>query len=333
MPNDLVRQTTDHAIESFTQAAASASVAGMKRCHILPLFLLAACTPPAVKAPDAPVASAGPTLPDEASIPAGPEGDAIRRGLAIISDTRAAAPEYAGNQLRCANCHLDAGRKAGAAPLWAAYGNFPAYRAKNGRINSFEKRVQDCFIYSINGTPPPFGGEVLLAVSAYAGWLAQGQKIGVSPPGRGFPAIAQPGQAPDDARGQALFAKKCAACHGADGQGMMDGQTVVNPPLWGQNSYNWGAGMAQVDKAAAFIRANMPLGEGGSLSVQQAWDIAWFINGQVRPQDPRLAGSIAATRKAHHDRPWSRYATKVAGIMLGDPASTPPHHTPNGHEF
>lgn len=274
-----------------------------------------------------------PQIPEEASIPAGPAGDAIRRGLAIISDTQAAAPQHAGNKLRCANCHLDAGRTAGAAPLWAAYGNFPAYREKNGRMNSFEKRVQDCFIYSMNGAPPPLGGEVLLAVSAYAGWLAQGQRIGVSPPGRGFPAIAAPAAAPDDTRGKALFAEHCASCHGPDGQGLMDGDTVVNPPLWGPNSYNWGAGMAQVDKAAAFIRANMPLGLGNSLTVQQAWDIAWYIDGQVRPQDPRFAGDVAGTRGVHHKSPWSRYGTRVVGQMLGDPATTPPHHTPVGHDF
>lgn len=274
-----------------------------------------------------------PAIPDEATIPAGPAGDVIRRGLAIITDTRSAAPQHVGNSLRCANCHLDAGRTAGAAPLWAAYGNFPAWRDKNGRMNSFERRVQDCFIYSMNGAPPPLGGEVLLAVSAYAGWLAQGQRIGVSPPGRGFPALAAPAAAPDDARGKALFAEHCAACHGADGQGMQDGDTVINPPLWGPNSYNWGAGMAQVDKAAAFIRANMPLGNGGSLTVQQAWDIAWFIDGQLRPQDPRYAGDPAATRAAHHDRRWSRYGTRVAGRLLGDPATTPPHHTPAGHDF
>lgn len=274
-----------------------------------------------------------PPLPDEASIPAGPAGDAIRRGLAIFTDTQAAVPQHAGNRLRCANCHLDAGRTAGAAPLWAAYGNFPAYRDKNGRMNSFEKRVQDCFIYSMNAAPPPLGGEVLLAVSAYAGWLAQGQRIGVSPPGRGFPAMAAPAAAPDDARGQALFGEHCASCHGDDGQGLMDGDTVVNPPLWGPGSYNWGAGMAQVDKAAAFIRANMPLGSGNSLTVQQAWDIAWYIDGQVRPQDPRFDGDLAATRAAHHNRQWSRYGTRVAGQLLGDSAHTPPHHTPADHDF
>ena len=126
-----------------------------------PLLALAAVAGVAAADPAAP--------PPESAIPAGPDGDAIRRGLDIITNTRAAAPEFAGNDLRCANCHLDAGRTAGAAPLWAAYGNFPVWRDKNKQMNSFEKRVQDCFIYSINGKPPPLGGEVLLAVSAYAG--------------------------------------------------------------------------------------------------------------------------------------------------------------------
>jgi thiosulfate dehydrogenase len=310
----------------------------MRLRAFLPLAL-AGCTPPAAAPPaPAPQSTPGATaLPAESAIPAGPEGEAIRRGLAIITETRAAAPQYAGNDLRCANCHLDAGRTAGAAPLWAAYGNFPAWRAKNGRMNSFEKRVQDCFIYSINGTPPPLGGEVLLAVSAYAGWLAQGQRIGVSPPGRGFPAIAAPTLPPNDARGKAVFTEVCAACHGEDGQGLKDGDTIINPPLWGKASYNWGAGMAQVDKAAAFIRANMPVGNAGTLSVQQAWDVAWYIDGQVRPQDPRFAGNLPATRAEHHNRagvPFgSRYATTVAGRTLGDPATTPPHHVPPGHDF
>jgi thiosulfate dehydrogenase len=271
--------------------------------------------------------------PPESAIPAGPDGDAIRLGINIITNTSSAAPEFAGNDLRCANCHLDAGRTAGAAPLRAAFGNFPVWRDKNKRMNSFEKRVQDCFIYSMNGKPPPLGGEVLMAVSAYAGWLAQGQRIGVSPPGRGFPAITAPPLPPNDARGKAVFGETCASCHGPDGQGLKDGDTVVNPPLWGPRSYNWGAGMAQVDKAAAFIRANMPLGNGGSLTPQQAWDVAWFIDGQTRPQDPRFAGNLAATRAEHHNRPWSRYGTLIAGRAAGDPATAPRHNVPPGHEF
>ena len=42
--------------------------------------------------------------------------------------------------------------------------NFPAFRKKNGEINSFQKRVQDCFLYSMNGVPPPLGSRELLAI-------------------------------------------------------------------------------------------------------------------------------------------------------------------------
>ena len=74
-----------------------------------------------------------------------------------MTDTAALAPRYVGNGLVCSNCHLDAGRKAGAAPMWAAFVNFPAFRKNNGEINSIQKRAQDCFLYSLNGSPPPLG--------------------------------------------------------------------------------------------------------------------------------------------------------------------------------
>ena len=81
--------------------------------------------------------------------------------------------------------------------------------------------------------------------------------------------------------------------------------------------------MATIDKAAAFIHANMPQGQEGSLSVQQAWDVATYIDGKVRPQDPRFDGDPQATRRRHHDARVSRYGTVVAGHTLGDPATTP----------
>ncbi|MBC7506981.1 MAG: cytochrome C, partial [Sandarakinorhabdus sp.] len=122
-----------------------------------------------------------------ANAPADAYGDAVRLGAKLMTDTATLAPRYVGNGLVCSNCHLDAGRKAGAAPLWAAFVNFPAFRKKNGEINSFQKRVQDCFLYSLNGTPPPFGSRELLAIESYAAFMARGLPSGMSPPGRSFP--------------------------------------------------------------------------------------------------------------------------------------------------
>jgi thiosulfate dehydrogenase len=277
-------------------------------------------SPPPVATP-APAALFVP--PTAAEAPADAYGDAVRLGARLLTETRALAPQHVGNGLACSNCHLDAGRKPGAAPLWAAFVNFPAFRKKNGEINSFQKRVQDCFLYSMNGKPPALGSRELLAIESYAAFMARGLPSGVSPAGRGFPALASPPQPGDDARGAGVYAEKCSICHGANGAGQTVGATVY-PPLWGPRSYNWGAGMATIDKAAAFIHANMPQGQEGSLSVQQAWDVATFIDGKVRPQDPRYAGSPQATRARHHASPFSRYGTVVAGQLLGDPATTPP---------
>lgn len=259
-----------------------------------------------------------------ANAPADAYGDAVRLGAKLMTDTATLAPRYVGNGLVCSNCHLDVGRKAGAAPLWAAFVNFPAFRKKNGEINSFQKRVQDCFLYSLNGTPPPFGSRELLAIESYAAFMARGLPSGMSPPGRSFPTIMPPALPANDARGGAVFAEKCASCHGPEGAGKAVAGDRTYPPLWGTRSFNWGAGMATIDKAAAFIHANMPLGQEGSLSVQQAWDVANFIDGKIRPQDPRFDGSTEATRKQHHDSPFSRYGTVVAGRLLGDNAITPP---------
>jgi len=289
--------------------------------------LLLIRSPPAAETETVPATEAKETAfvpPLAEDAPAGPEGDAIRQGARLMTETRAAAPAHVGNALACSNCHLDAGRQAGAAPLWAAFVNFPAYRAKNNEINSFQKRAQDCFLYSMNGIPPALGSPELLAIESYAAYLARGLPSGISPPGRGFPKLGAPVLPPDDARGADVYAEVCAVCHGADGAGQVIDGVQAFPPLWGPRSYNWGAGMATIDKAAAFIHANMPPGQPGTLSVQQAWDVAHFVDGQIRPQDPRFSGTPDATRARHHDSAFSRYGIRVAGITLGDPALTPP---------
>lgn len=147
--------------------------------------------------------------------------------------------------------------------------------------------------------------------------MARGLPSGVSQPGRGFPTISAPAQSADDVRGAAIYAGKCNACQGSDGAGRVVASQVYLP-LWRAKSFNRGAGMATIDKATAFIHANMPPIREGSLAVQPAWHVATYIDGKVRPQDPRYAGSPWATRQRYHDSPFSRYGMVVAGHRLGD---------------
>jgi thiosulfate dehydrogenase len=90
-------------------------------------------------------------------------------------------------------------------------------------------------------------------------------------------------------------------------------------PPWGNESYNWGAGLANVEVAAKFIKTNMPLGLAGVLSVQKSWDVALYIDIQKRPQDPRFDGSVSATRAKYHNTSMSMYGRYVNGSRLGEP--------------
>ncbi len=232
------------------------------------------------------------TPPDESTIPNTPLGDLIRFGKDVFVDTQRYAKRWVGNGLNCVNCHLDAGRKAGSGPLWAAYVAYPAFRDKTMQVNTFTERLDGCFRYSMNGRMPPLDNEVIIALTAYSFWLATGAPVGAYLAGRGFPEVPAAPLPPDAIRGKDVFATHCASCHGVNGKGLKTGATYAMPPVWGRDSYNGGAGMHRISTAAAFIKANMPFGQGNTLTDQQAWDVATYINAQARPRDPRRKHTV-----------------------------------------
>ncbi|MHB8283063.1 MAG: c-type cytochrome [Caulobacteraceae bacterium] len=287
----------------------------------LVIFALGAAASHLVEINAKPKPSSPPAM---SEIPNTPFGREVAVGRAIFDDPGANAHAYVGNVLKCSNCHLGEGRAADSAPMWAAYVSYPQYRAKNGHVNTFAERLQGCFRYSMNGKAPPLGDPTLVALESYAYFLAKGAPVGVKMAGAGFLKLAKTPLAPDYSRGQDVYAANCAMCHGFDGAGQTAHGKLVFPPVWGPTSYNWGAGMGDIKNAAGFVKANMPLGKGGSLTDQQAWDVATFIDSQPRPQDPRFRGDIAATRKAFHDNADSMYGRTVNGVLLGQGAPTGP---------
>lgn len=248
--------------------------------------------PPAAKSVSAkpappPQASKKFVPPLESTIPNDGFGEMVRLGKNIFTDTQQYAKAYTGNGLNCVNCHLDSGRKANSAPMWGAYVLYPAFRTKNEKVNTMQERIQGCFRFSQNGTAPPPDSKEVTALVSYFFWMAQGAPTGVELPGRGYPDVPKPKQEPDPARGAKVFADNCAYCHGPAGQGQKVGARYAFPPLWGPDSFNGGAGMSRVETAVGFIKANMPLGRGNTLSDQDAWDVSAFMNSHERPADPR----------------------------------------------
>ena len=256
--------------------------------------------------------------PPDGAIPAGPYGDLVRLGQNIFEETAKYAGEYSRNGLSCRNCHLDRGRAATSGPMWAAYVHYPEYRKKDGLVNTMQMRIQGCFRYSQNGVVPAADSREITALVTYFHWLATGLPVGIKPKAVGYPRLAAPQQSPSPKRGSKVYAANCALCHGEDGQGRSADGRVVFPPLWGPQSFNWGAGMHQVDMAAAFIKSNMPYGAGNTLSDQDAWDVSAYMNSRPRPQDPRFVESTDKTREKFHASPeFDFYGREVDGVLLG----------------
>ncbi len=217
-------------------------------------------------------------------IPKGPEGDLIRQGREIATHTVIKAKGYSGNGLNCTSCHINAGTKPNASPWIGVPGTYPKYSDRYGKVLTLRERINDCFSRSMNGKPVPEDGPEMKALIAYMDWLSRNVPKGTLLKQSGLESLKAPGPA-DAARGATLYvARKCESCHGPEGQGVfMDNGEPFYPPLWGNKSFNDGAGMNILDKAAAFIHANMPQDNGDTLPVQDAYDIAAFVISHPRP--------------------------------------------------
>jgi thiosulfate dehydrogenase len=211
-------------------------------------------------------------------IPSGPLGTSIRRGRALLAATRDSLPAHVGNKLRCVSCHLDDGRRASGS--WVGvFARYPQYRPRSATVETIEYRVNDCFRRSMNGTPLASDGADMRDIVAYLWFLSRAVAVGPPQPSN---RLAKWGAlSPDTVAGAGVYGTVCAKCHGPEGGG-----TAVAAPLWGPQSYNIGAGMARVRTAAAFISENMPFDQPGSLSDQQALDVAAYVNARPRPDFP-----------------------------------------------
>ncbi len=200
----------------------------------------------------------------------------VRRGRALIHSTNDSLPNNVRASLTCANCHTNDGTDRDAMPLVGSYARFPQFRARSARVDRLEDRINDCFERSMNGRALAWDGADMRDMVAYLSFLSKGFPVGVEMDGQGVPAL-DPLKG-DSTRGRVVFESNCIACHGPDGNG-----TVGGPPLWGPRSYNVGAGMARINTAARFIHKVMPRDRPGSLTPQQAFDVATFVNTRPRP--------------------------------------------------
>lgn len=248
----------------------------------------------------------------------------IRYGRELIANTA----HYIGpngtvmrntNALNCQNCHLDAGTRPWGNNYGAVWSTYPKFRARSGATETVVKRVNDCVERSLNGTALDSTGREMQAILAYMEWLGTGIAKEKKPKGSGIVELAFLDRPADPKRGQAVFEAKCMSCHGKDGQGMLkaDGVTHIYPPLWGDGSYNQGAGLFRMSRFAGYVKANMPQGatwETPQLTDEEAWDVAAYVNSQPRPAKD-LTGDWPDISKKPIDHPFGPFADSFPEVQ------------------
>jgi thiosulfate dehydrogenase len=288
-------------------------------------------------------------LRDIASVRDDPFGQLVKYGYRLFTDTANQigptvadpARRFAGNNLACGNCHLQAGSQPYAMPLVGVWGQFPQCRAREGAVDRLEDRINGCMERSMNGRALPLDSREIRAFSSYVRWLSTGIPDGAKLVGAGTLRIKEPARAADSGHGAQVFAQTCAPCHGIDGLGQRaaTGAGYQFPPLWGPDSFNNGAGMSRLLTAAAYAMHNMPIGTTLNARVlieEEAYDVAAYFVGQKRPEmanldkdffrggrirfiDPRSAESTQAVYGAQFEgayRPTGRIAD-LTGVANG----------------
>lgn len=254
---------------------------------------------------------------DVAPAPTAAYGRQLIKQTALLLGPDHPDPErrFTGNRLNCASCHLDAGAEPGTLSLTETFQRYPKFSGRDGKEADLKERIDGCMQRSMNGRVLPRDGVEMEAMVAYIKVLSEqyaamsATRTRITEP----PPFRAPDRAASPEAGAQVYQDKCRVCHGRDGEGMQVSpdprRGYLFPPLWGEDSFNNGAGMGRVLTAAKFIKAKMPLGN-AKLTDDEAYDVAAFVNSHDRAEmDPaRLALDYPDKSAKPLDAPYGPYA-------------------------
>lgn len=221
-------------------------------------------------------------------------------------------PLYFGRVMNCSTCHAQAGTVPFAWPLFRTATRFGNRPTQADPVNQGEPYGflgywrdtttvnRDCGLNCAGQGHLPVGSEEMESLNAWVLAVSEGiyANEGILLPelrleanlsvlentlGSRLPAFPEVlGDAnfrADPARGKRIYDRNCASCHGKDGLGKWtDTGGYSNPPVAGPASYAKAGGPYMTPVLAAFIKRQMPLAKPGSLTNQEAIDVAAYIN-------------------------------------------------------
>src|SRR5699024_631894 len=197
----------------------------------------------------------------------------IQYGEEVFNETNTVMPEHVGNELSCQSCHADGGL-ANTSSMVGVAADYPQYRPREGVVFTLEERIKGCMLRSMNGEMMYTDSAEMRAKMAYLTYISKDVENGQDRPWVVVNSMDKVPE-PDVDSGKELYVEKnFMSCHGDEGQG-----TGANsgPALWGDDSFNDGAGMGRLTNAEGYIRNNMHVGKDGTLIDQEAAELAEYM--------------------------------------------------------
>ena len=223
---------------------------------------------------------------------------------------------YVTTVLACSSCPFTGGHVPFGSPVYQSPSKYtldpvtglgPYFRPL-GYHRDLEDSVIDCFRNCMNAERAPAKDDpVMIALVAYIEWVADGI---TDPAVRADWTLLPPEAGPklptitgvvsmqaNPLRGGGIYNDRCAGCHDDDGPGLgeyrIGEERPRTPALWGlRDGYSRGAAFYRTPVLAAYVQAHMPYGDAGTLSDQDALDIAAFINAPNKERPDGMADEM-----------------------------------------
>ncbi|WP_449354389.1 c-type cytochrome [Virgibacillus natechei] len=193
----------------------------------------------------------------------------IEDGEDLLNSTNTVlASDETGNELSCMSCHADGGVSNNLSFVGIT-GQYPKYDSREGAVITLEEQINESIVRTLNGEKLDYDGEEMRSIIAYLTYTSNDIEVGADVQTDTEEMTIEEIPEPDIDNGEELYEEKIADS---------------NLTLWGDQSFSDGSIMSQMSVIANFIKNNFPEDDQGSLSDQEAADIAAFILSKERPE-------------------------------------------------